>query len=349
MSTLSDHIPQAVFSRWAGFAGKAASRITAGLINQTFAVGDDTGCIAVIQRLHPLFEGAVNLDIEAITSHLAAKGLVTPRLIPTDQDALWVEHGGHVWRALSWVAGRNYNKIHDPSLAREAGMIVARFHRALADLSHNYRSTRRNVHDTPAHLERLVAAIDTHRGHPLRSQVQATADPLLESAVGLTDLSALPARHAHGDLKISNLLFDGASRGGGCLVDLDTLSRMIWPLEMGDALRSWCNPREEHQRPVSLNLELLEAAVAGYTAVASDLIPLEEWQLLIAGLAQICLELSARFLTDSLNEEYFGWDPTRYPSRGAHNLVRGLAMWELYQDVQRQRHAAEAIVTRYAT
>ena len=345
-SPTTDHIPEAVLRRWSRFSNLRISRIPTGLINQTFAAGDDNGCIAVIQCLHPLFNATVNLDIEAVTSHLAAKGLMTPRLMGTDDGALWVEHETEIWRALSFIEGANHDKIHDPRLAREGGILVARFHGALADLNHSYHSTRPHVHDTPAHLQRLVTAIDHHTDHPLREQLLPTADQLLDSAGELTDLSALPARHAHGDLKISNLLFDQAGRGV-CLVDLDTLSRMIWPLEMGDALRSWCNPREEHEQPVSLDLDLFEAAVEGYASTAGELISRAEWEALVTGLAQISLELSARFLADTLNEDYFGWDPSRYPSRGAHNLVRGLAMWELYRDVQRQRGTAEAIVARH--
>src|SRR5215475_9377982 len=46
--------------------------LTGGLINATYAVRRGGAPIAVLQRLHPIFAGAVNLDIDAITSHLAA-------------------------------------------------------------------------------------------------------------------------------------------------------------------------------------------------------------------------------------------------------------------------------------
>ena len=67
------------------------------------------------------------------------------------------------------------------------------------------------------------------------------------------------------------MLFDSRGRGL-CLIDLDTLTLMSWPLEMGDALRSWCNPtREDGHALASFDLELFEAAVQGYRRTAGGL------------------------------------------------------------------------------
>ena len=52
----------------------------------------------------------------------------------------------------------------------------------------------------------------------------------------------------HGDPKISNLMFARDSDRGLCLIDLDTLGPMPIALELGDALRSWCNPAAEDAR-----------------------------------------------------------------------------------------------------
>jgi len=292
-----------------------------------------------------VFDAEVNLDIAAITQRLADEGVETPRLIPAADGALWVTVDEGVWRALTFVPGQSYNKIEEPNLAREAGSLVGRFHRVLADFDHRYHFTRGNVHDTSAHLGILHSALAGHGDHPLHARVSDLADGLLRAAEKLPDLSHLPSRHAHGDLKISNVLFDQA-RHAVCLVDLDTLSQMIWPLEMGDALRSWCNPREEDEPPARFQLELMDAALQGYALATPEFLTAGEKQALVAGLAQICLELAARFLGDALNERYFGWNEKRYPRRGEHNLVRARAMWELYQSVEAQRAGAERIVQR---
>ncbi len=98
--------------------------------------------------------------------------------------------------------------------------------------------------------------------------------------------------------------------------------------------------------PADLNLDLLTRAMAGYRQSVGDLIGREEWEALVPGLARICLELSSRFLTDALNESYFGWDARTYGSRGDHNLARGRAMWSLYLDVQGKMGEAQRCLRR---
>ncbi|MFN7145937.1 MAG: hypothetical protein ACK4YP_19325, partial [Myxococcota bacterium] len=50
-----------------------------GLINVTWYVGEPVRW--VVQKLHPAFAASVHEDIEAVTAHLDARGLVTPRLL----------------------------------------------------------------------------------------------------------------------------------------------------------------------------------------------------------------------------------------------------------------------------
>jgi Ser/Thr protein kinase RdoA (MazF antagonist) len=332
--------PPQVLQCWSDFADAAVRPIHSGLINTTFELSRADGRKAILQRLHPVFGPEVHYDIEAVTAHLAARGLTTPRLLRTDDHALWVASGEGLWRALTHLKGTAPEHFGSPAMAREAGALVGRFHAALMDFDYQYRSRRGNVHDTAVHLERLETALRQHRGHRLYGEVAFLAEGLLRAAEDLVDLDGLPLRHAHGDLKVSNVMFD-ARRRGLALIDLDTLTRMHWPLEMGDALRSWCNPRSENQLAARLDLDLLEAAVGGYRTGNGGGITEEEWEALVSGLERICLELSSRFLADALNELYFGWDPHHYPARGEHNLARGRAMWALYLDVLNKRAAAQ--------
>ncbi|MDC3955770.1 phosphotransferase [Polyangium jinanense] len=340
-----ESIPPWILARYRDLEGRPHAPHGGGLINRTFLVEGRAGKV-IVQRLHPVFAGVVNEDIDAVTAHLARKGLVTPRPLRTDDGALWVDdEEGRPWRALSFVEGQSHDRVSGPSFAHEAGRMVARFHAAVADLVHDYRHVRAGVHDTKKHLATLEAALDAHAGHRLFGEVEPLARRLLAEAARLPDLSKLPLRHVHGDLKISNLMFQGEQ--AVCLVDLDTLGQMIWPFEMGDALRSWCNPAGENVDHVAIDADTFGAALAGYGEIArgSGLVSAEEAGAIVSGLATICLELSARFLADALREVYFGFDARRFPARGEHNLVRGKGQLALFDSVQAQRtgleHAAQ--------
>lgn len=340
--------PAEVLARYAGFEDAAARPYGRGLINDTFLLEAPAGR-CVLQRLHPVFGAAVHHDIEAVTAHLARKGMVTPRLIPARDGALWVERPTparvEVWRAQTFLPGLlTFDRLARDDHAFAAGALVGDFHRALADLEHEYRFVRAGVHDTRAHLDALARAVDASAVHPLLDQVAPLADDILAAGRALPDLGALPRRHCHGDLKLSNLLFDEGLRGV-CLVDLDTVGRMALPFELGDALRSWSNPAGEDATDCAISAERVGLAVAGYASTAGGLVGRAEAEALVDGLATICVELAARFAADALLERYFGWDPSRHPSRGAHNLVRAKGQWSLARSVLADRRGLDARVS----
>lgn len=343
--------PPEVLARYRGFERAAARPYGRGLINDTFLLDGEAGR-CVLQRLHPVFGPAVHHDIEAVTRHLARKGMVTPRLIPADDGALWVERPTpervEVWRAQTFVPDlvTHDRPARDEDVA-EAGALVGRFHRAVADLEHEYRFTRPGVHDTRAHLAALTKSVEKGRAHALYDRVAPLADEIAGAAEALPDLGAFRKRHAHGDLKLSNLLFDAEGRGV-CLVDLDTVGRMALPFELGDALRSWCNPSGEDATDCAVSVERVGLAVTGYAREAGRVVDRAEAEVLVDGLATICAELAARFAADALDERYFGWDPSRHPTRGAHNLVRALGQWSLARSViARQRELRARVAAAF--
>ena len=119
---------------------------------------------------------------------------------------------------------------------------------------------------------------------------------------------------------------------------------MPLPLELGDAMRSWCNPAGEDASATEVDLAVFSALVQGYASTTRGDVLAEERDALVTGFAQISLELTARFLADALNERYFGWNAARYATRGDHNLVRARGQWALHNAVMNERGALEADV-----
>jgi Ser/Thr protein kinase RdoA (MazF antagonist) len=330
----------AIAAAW-GWQASAVSPHAGGLINKTFVVRDDAGAlIAALQQLHPIFRAEVNLDIEAVTEHLAARGLATPRILRTQDGRAWVEHDGAVWRALSWIAGESVHAVPSPAWAEAGGVLVGKFHRAVADFTYDYKFTRAGVHDTAAHLARL------------RERVAAAADDeaselgreILDAAATLPALPATAKRHVHGDLKISNVIFRDPPLRGVCLVDLDTVAKGTIAFELGDAMRSWCNPSGEDAGSVRFDLEIFRAAIAGFRSEADAIVSSDERRSIVLGLEVVAIELAARFAVDAFDDRYFGWDPARFPSRRVHNLVRARGQLALGLAVRAARQDALACV-----
>ena len=339
-------IPAEVLAAW-GWQAAELAELAGGLINATCAVRIGGEPVAVIQRLHPAFAGEVNLDLDAVTAHLAARGVGTPRLVRTRDGRAWHDHAGRVWRALTWVDGTTVHAVPDLAWAEAGGALVGAFHRAVADLAHDYAFARAGVHDTPAHLARLaehVAAGAAGRAGVGDAEAIELGREICGAVPGLPAMPEIPRRHCHGDLKISNLMFAGSPVRGVCLVDLDTLGLSTMAFELGDAMRSWCNPYGEDDTRVAFDLATFAAAIGGFRAVADAIVTPDEKTAIVVGLETVCIELAARFATDVFRDDYFGWDPARFPSRRAHNLVRARGQLALGLAVRAARRDALDVV-----
>lgn len=334
--------PSTALDHWA-LESATAERFGTGLINDTFLVTSGEQRY-VLQALNPVFAPAVNTDIDTLTRHLAGRGLVTQRLVPTRDGALWAEVDGRAWRMSTFVPGICLDRLQTPEQAEQAGRLLASFHAGVSDLEINLHTARLGVHDTARHLRRLKAALIDHSDHRYFDRIEPLAQKILAEADALPALPELPDRLVHGDPKISNLVFDERSGTGVCMIDLDTLTHMPLPLELGDAFRSWCNPRGEDRERSEFRLDLFGAAVNGYAAIAGEFVSEEEWRAFLPATRTIMVELAARFATDALNESYFGWNSEQFPDPSTHNQVRAAGQLELEKSLCANYAAAEEML-----
>lgn len=315
-----------------------------GLINQTWLVENGVSEYFVLQRVNSMFPAAINQDIDVLTRHIEAKGLTTCRLVPANDGALWVEHEKGVWRLLSRVDGASRNALTSAAQAREAGMVLGQFHLAVSDLEHTFSNLRLGIHDTARHLRFLDETLRNRTHHPEYAAVSSLGREILDIAKSLPVLPQVPDRVVHGDPKVNNILFEAGGNRAICLVDLDTISQMPLPLELGDAMRSWCNPSGEDYWTGEFSAELFVPAIEGYAEQTRGWILPEEWSSIVPATHIILIELAARFCADALNETYFAWDPQKFATRSEHNQVRAAGQLTEARSLLAQEKELTAIV-----
>lgn len=323
--------------------------VATGLLNETHFVRDARGQEFVAQRLHPIFDPAVNDNIARVTRHLAAHDVATYSLVEIDGAAALDLGDGGVWRLVTRLAGRSFDRPLDRAHVLAAGRAFGELHRALFAFDEPLAPLGFAFHETQTHFMDLAAALREFADHDLYPEVAALADFLLEEGRKLPRFEAVPRRVVHGDPKFNNLLFienEAGSQEVSGIIDLDTVSLLPLAIDWGDAMRSWCNRADEDDPEAELDLAYVAAAQEGlWTAFdAQEVEPPSEAEArsLGQGLEVISLELCARFATDALRESYFGWDRTRYERAGEQNLRRARAQLALYQQacdsrLERQR------------
>lgn len=329
--------PAAILTAWDWGEPVAARPITSGLINTSYEVVAGGAVVGVLQRLNTgIFGPEVHQDIDGLTRVLRRKGVGAPRLVHTRAGQLWHVHDDEIWRVLSVVGARTIERVTTPAQARSAGRLVRRFHAALADTPWTFHHVRPGVHDTPRHMATLTDALRDHPDHRLAADVAPLARAVLD-AWGRWRADTpddLPLRIVHGDLKISNVRFDDDD-GAVALIDLDTLAWGTLDAELGDALRSWCGTAGEDVPEATFDAAICAAALEGYAEPAPWAPSEAEWRAVLPGARRIALELAARFAADALRERYFGWDASRFPAAGEHNLLRARGQWSLAQAIDR--------------
>lgn len=317
--------------------------IEIGNINKTYRVLS-RGEPHILQRVNAIFGPEVHHDIQFVTSTLHRAGITTPRLVPTEDARLWVSDSEQgVWRLLTWVEGENYSKVDDPRLVESAGALLAKFHGVFWKSDYVFQHQRPGVHDTPRHIARLRSVLASHTGHVAASQAAPLGEEILARLAALPPLDGLPLRVVHGDPKLNNIMFSPGHQAVA-LIDLDTVSRMPIPVELGDAFRSWCNPSGEDEPSPEFRLDLFAAGLRGYGSVQGAHLTEAEREAVVPAVETITLELAARFCTDVLEESYFGWNRQRYAAAWEHHLVRARGQLALARSFAQRRSEAQRCV-----
>ncbi len=273
-----------------------------------------------------------------------------PRVLLTSTGCDHYAENGHFWRSISFIEGtQTFDTIQDLHHARETGFGLGMFHRSVSALpTEQLADTLPGFHITPSYL-RQFDEVMANNITPKSAEVVRCLRFIEERRAWASVLEdakergELPLRTIHGDPKINNVLIDTATKQAISLIDLDTVKPGLIHYDIGDCLRSGCNPVGEETadwQAVHFEPELGQAMLQGYLDSAQDFLTDNDYKYLYDSLRLLAFELGLRFFTDYLNGSiYF---KTKYPE---HNLLRALVQFRLAESIESQERTIGNIIS----
>lgn len=261
----------------------------------------------------------------------------------------WIEPGGSFWRAISFIDGaQSFETIQDIKHAREVGYALAMFHNLIRDLPiEKLVDTLEGFHITPRYLRHYDQVLAENR--PRKSpEVNYSLEfvsrrrpgaGILEKAKRQGKLSILPI---HGDPKVNNVMIDTATRKAVSLVDLDTIKPGLIHYDIGDCLRSGCNPfgeDPEQWERVRFDLDFYRAILKGYLLIAGGFLNENDYEYFFDSIRLIAFELGLRYFTDYLEGDVYFKVGNR-----EQNLIRALVQFRLTESIEAQEADIRSII-----
>ena len=276
-----------------------------------------------------------------------------PRILPASTgDTFWVDEAEGYWRAITYIEeSQVFETVESVEHAREVGYGLATFHSLVAVLpTERLADTLEGFHITPGYLSTYEQVLTNWSAEedPVRAEdIQYCLDfvaerkdwvPVLEEAKAAGHLQLRPI---HGDPKVNNIML-GPDGKAVSLIDLDTVKPGLVHYDIGDCLRSGCNPLGEETtdwQQVEFDLELAKAMLEGYLSLAKGFLTPQDYDYLYDGIRLIAFELGLRFFTDYLaGNVYF---KVKHPE---HNLDRALVQFQLTSSIEAQEASLKAMI-----
>ena len=336
----------------------AVQPLGSGNVNDTYRVETTSGTRYVLQRLNTeVFQRPelVMANLQVLTRHCRGKqlqdGWQVLEPLPERVSSGWLHQDGdgHWWRLLTYISGAHSTDVlSSPQQAAEIGRGLGRFHALVHDLpAERLADTLEGFHITPLYYEQYVQAL---KRRPVAADPQqawciafvAAHQPLVSVLEQARAEGRLQLRPIHGDPKVNNVMLCSTTGCAVAMVDLDTVKPGLIHTDIGDALRSGCNPAGEETtdlESVRFDLALARAMLSGYLAEAGSLLSDHDVAHLYDAIRLLPFELGLRFFTDHLSgNTYFKVDHPR------HNLDRALVQFRLTESVEAQEQAIRTLI-----
>ena len=335
-----------------------------GNINSTFLVTLDRQPPFILQRLNTvvfcqpelvmnnicILSDYVRQRLAEYDSALGRPWLMPKVLLTAQNQNHYVATDGTFWRGMSFIDNsQSYDTIQNLHHAREIGYGLGMFHRLLDRLPPDQLAdTLPGFHITPQYLQHYQTV---EQSIPIQSSSEVNycigfirdrpnLPYILEDAKAAGKLNL---RIIHGDPKINNIMIGCSTKKAVAMIDLDTVKPGLIHYDIGDCLRSGCNPLGEETSDwenVHFDPSLARAVLQGYLEVAQDFLTQNDYLYIYDSIRLLAFELGLRFFTDYLEKNvYFNVD---YPE---HNLARALVQFKLTESIEQQETDIKQMIT----
>jgi Phosphotransferase enzyme family len=270
-------------------------------------------------------------------------------LATQDGQDYWCAPDQSFWRAISFIEdAQAFDTIQSREHGNEIGYGLGMFHHLISDLpTEKLADTLEGFHITPnylQHYEQVLANSTPTEFEEVQFGMQFIRDRrdwahVLENA---KTNGKLKLRPIHGDPKINNVMICNQTGKAVSLIDLDTVKPGLVHYDIGDCLRSSCNPMGEETHDfdaVEFETDLCRDVLQGYLSVAKHFLTEQDYDFLFDAIRLIAFELGLRFFTDFLaGDVYF---KVNYPQ---HNLARALVQFKLTESIEMQETKIRTLI-----
>ncbi len=279
-----------------------------------------------------------------------------PRIIKTKEGADFVQdENGNVWRMITRILSAHaFDTAQSPEHALECGAALGHFHYLVSDMDPSLVvNPLPGFHVTSGYLAQYDATLQNeHARELLNASMEARRlaryiEERRDLAVSLEKAEArgeLKKRMFHGDPKVNNIMIDDFTGKGTAMIDLDTVSPGLVQIDVGDAVRSICNPAGEEELnlgKVTFDETLFQAFMKGYMKEAGAFMDDADRAWLYDSVRLLPFELGLRFFQDYLaGDKYF---KVRQPGQ---NLNRARVQFRLCEAIEARERSIRAMLEK---
>lgn len=328
-----------------------------GNINDTYIVMLNTQDNFILQRVnthvfkHPQL---IMQNMRTFTEHVHRRvrnekhAWETPRVMPAKSGGdFYVDPDNNFWRALSFIRNsQSYDTIKDLDHAREVGYALGTFQNLISDLPVTLLAdTLEGFHITPRYLRQYDTVLSQNGARP-SPEVKYGMKFVEErrAFAHVLENAGLPLRPIHGDPKVNNVMINNSTGKAVSIVDLDTVKPGLVHYDIGDCMRSGCNPLGEdadNWEAVHFDPEIGAAILEGYLTQANVFLTDADYAHMFNAIRLLAFELGLRFFTDHLaGNIYF---KVKHPN---HNLLRALVQFKLTESIEAHEGEVRNIIAK---